>query len=118
MSLPDSIGIESRIKHFLPPGDASGSPTLDPTVSVGMVRAQFRLEPHPQLGQGEVLDVVVTAQVFDRDYVEKYRRTSEELLRRHGSIRVHHSHPMVRFERCLHNRTRQSIGRGRDQAVR
>jgi hypothetical protein len=74
----DKVGVESRISTYLPPRGASGTPDDELQEQVGKVRAEVRLSaPFPE---GDWLAVEIVAQVFDREYVDQYGRTSEDAL--------------------------------------
>lgn len=86
MSLPEKIGIESRITLYLPPGPPSGTSETEAPENVGKVRASFRIStPFPE---GDWLDVEVVARVFDREYVERYRRTPENPIAEGVAVRT------------------------------
>jgi hypothetical protein len=79
VSIPDKIGIESRITQYLPAGEPSGTTEEGSGHRVGKVRARFRIENGNNLfPEGEAVDVKIVAQVHDREYVEKFGRTPEE----------------------------------------
>lgn len=78
MSAFEKIGVESRVSTYLPPGAASGAAGGEAEANVGKVRAELHLAaPFPE---GEWLAVEVVAQVFDREYVDRFNRSAEQAL--------------------------------------
>lgn len=76
--LPETIGIESRIKLYLPPGPASGQPADAPLEFAGSVRIEFRITT--AFPAGDWVEVEAVARVFDHEYVQRYRRSPENHL--------------------------------------